>query len=107
MRRRGCSSQTGYVSAFLCSRSSVLVLSDTLTHVWTGDPWREATVASDFSIQLTLSEDQPHALADGAHCTDMLISNTTSERVHALQQSALGYMKKWHAEWTPTASHSG
>ncbi|KAI0628443.1 peptidase S28 [Trametes polyzona] len=67
------------------------------------DPWREATVAADGSTN-TGSEMQPHLLSDGFHCSDLLTSEgDASAKVKSVQDTALTYLEKWLAEWTPSA----
>ena len=47
------------------------------------------------------SVDQPIMLSDGFHCSDLSAKNAVDPTVHAVQVSALAYMKTWLAEWTP------
>ena len=42
---------------------------------------------------------QPHLVSDGFHCSDMLASEGSSKAVKKVQDAAVGYMKKWHADW--------
>ncbi|KAH9888524.1 peptidase S28 [Cubamyces lactineus] len=67
------------------------------------DPWREATVAADGSPNAG-SDAQPHLLADGFHCSDMLIrEGAASSKIKSVQDTALQYMQEWIAEWVPSA----
>ena len=81
-------------------------LVDDLTdlRIFTGDPWREATVAADDTTSLG-SDLQPHLLGDGYHCSDMLISEgISSPAVLKVQNTVVEYLGKWLAEWKPSSA---
>lgn len=42
-------------------------------HVYIDDPWRDATVSSDFHFRNS-SETQPIAISNGFHCSDLRIA---------------------------------
>ncbi|KAI6101248.1 peptidase S28 [Pisolithus sp. B1] len=66
------------------------------------DPWREATVSSDF-IYKASTDTQPIYVGDGFHCSDMITENGVVDATIAnVQSAALGYMKTWLAGWTPS-----
>ncbi|TDL29922.1 hypothetical protein BD410DRAFT_759045 [Rickenella mellea] len=71
------------------------------------DPWRDATVSSDFHFRQSTSS-QPIAVSDGFHCSDLGRKNgMTDTTVAAVQTQALATMKTWLAQWTPKGSISG
>lgn len=66
-----------------------------------GDPWIESTMSAARAA-VKSSADQPIMLGDGFHCSDLKAVNGQADpSVHAVQASALAYMKTWLAEWTP------
>lgn len=65
------------------------------------DPWREATVSSDFHTRQSTAW-QPIAVGDGWHCSDLLANSSVDPTVAKVQNSALAYLGKWHAEWHAT-----
>ena len=65
--------------------------------MYTGDPWREATVSAD-GIDRASTAMQPIYMSDGFHGSDFFVKNgVVDESVHAVQMAALEYMKKWLA----------
>ncbi|KAI6044408.1 hypothetical protein EDC04DRAFT_2642407 [Pisolithus marmoratus] len=65
------------------------------------DPWREATVSSDF-IYKASTDTQPIYVGDGFHCSDMITeSGVVDASIAKVQSAALWYMKTWLAGWTP------
>ncbi|KDQ17879.1 hypothetical protein BOTBODRAFT_63640 [Botryobasidium botryosum FD-172 SS1] len=58
------------------------------------DPWREATVSSDF-INRASTPQNPIAVSDGFHCTDLGIGNAIDPTVAKVQQLALQYFTQW------------
>ncbi|TDL23893.1 hypothetical protein BD410DRAFT_720031 [Rickenella mellea] len=69
------------------------------------DPWRDATVSSDFHMRQSTSS-QPIAVSDGFHCSDLLTNNNVDSSVDAVQKQGLAAMKTWLAQWTPSNSTS-
>lgn len=68
-----------------------------------GDPWRDATVSSDFHTRQSTPA-QPIAEGDGFHCSDLLTANAVVDTtVRAVQTQGLAQMKTWLAEWRPAA----
>lgn len=66
------------------------------------DPWREATVSSDF-IYKASTDTQLIYVGDGFHCSDLSTENGVVDATIAnVQSAALGYMKTWLAAWTPS-----
>lgn len=69
-----------------------------------GDPWRDATVSSDFHTRQG-TPTQPIAEGDGFHCSDLLTEEGTADpTVLAVQQLALRTFKGWLAEWKSPAA---
>ncbi|KAI6044410.1 peptidase S28 [Pisolithus marmoratus] len=65
------------------------------------DPWREATVSSDF-IYKASTDTQPIYVGDGFHCSDLITeSGLVDASIAKVQSAALEYMKTWLAGWTP------
>ncbi|KAI0065739.1 peptidase S28, partial [Artomyces pyxidatus] len=65
------------------------------------DPWRYATVSSDF-VHVESTPQQPIVESDGFHCSDLLTHHgLVDPTVLAVQNSGLAYMKAWLAEWRP------
>ncbi|KZT56257.1 hypothetical protein CALCODRAFT_524343 [Calocera cornea HHB12733] len=63
------------------------------------DPWRFATVSSDF-INRASSASQPIAVSDGFHVSDTLLSNgEVDDTIHQAQQLVLESMYEWMTEW--------
>jgi len=58
------------------------------------DPWREATVSSDF-IRRSSTPDNLIAVSDGFHCTDLAISNDIDPTVAKVQELAVQYLTQW------------
>ena len=68
-----------------------------------GDPWREATKAAS-GTHFPSTPDQPLALSDGFHCSDLITENgVVDSTVLAVQQAGLKYIAGWLAEWKPSA----
>ncbi|KAI5118441.1 hypothetical protein M0805_000575 [Coniferiporia weirii] len=67
------------------------------------DPWRDATVSSDFHTRQSTSA-QPIAVGNGYHCSDLITSaGVVDSTILAVQQEALSYMKTWLKTWEPSA----
>ncbi|KAI0797037.1 serine carboxypeptidase S28-domain-containing protein [Abortiporus biennis] len=67
------------------------------------DPWREATVSAD-GVNVPSTSQQPIAVSDGFHCSDLSTANANVDStVKAVQVQALQFMKSWI---TPTTSSS-
>ncbi|KDQ14566.1 hypothetical protein BOTBODRAFT_345995 [Botryobasidium botryosum FD-172 SS1] len=62
------------------------------------DPWREATVSSDF-INRPSTPSNPIAVSDGYHCTDLSMKNTIDPSVAKVQQLAVQYFVQWVNEY--------
>ncbi|CAE6513024.1 unnamed protein product, partial [Rhizoctonia solani] len=63
------------------------------------DPWREATVSSDFHPRQS-TELQPIAVSDGFHCSDLItLFGAADKTVYDVQQLAIAYFTKWIKEW--------
>ncbi|KAJ1307848.1 hypothetical protein OPQ81_001929 [Rhizoctonia solani] len=63
------------------------------------DPWREATVSSDFYTRKS-TKLQPIAVSDGFHCSDLLMRFGAADKtVYDVQQLAIAYFTKWIKEW--------
>jgi len=69
----------------------------------TGDPWREASVSSDF-VTRTSTDMQPIYLSGAFHCSDMRTRSAVDPTVAKVQNAALGYMKTWLTGWPGTNS---
>ncbi|KAI6044406.1 peptidase S28 [Pisolithus marmoratus] len=68
------------------------------------DPWREATVSSDF-IYKASTDTQPIYAGDGFHCSDLITeSGVVDASIAKVQSAALWYMKTWLEGWTPSES---
>ncbi|KAI0774601.1 peptidase S28 [Fomes fomentarius] len=67
------------------------------------DPWREATKAAS-GTHFPSTPDQPLAVSDGFHCSDLSTTNANVDStVKAVQQQALTSIAGWLDEWTPSA----
>ncbi|KAK2466388.1 hypothetical protein APHAL10511_002030 [Amanita phalloides] len=65
------------------------------------DPWRESTMSAR-PVKVKSTAEQPIMLGDGFHTSDLRVINAQADKtIHAIQMSALGYMKTWLAEWSP------
>ncbi|KAI0065740.1 peptidase S28 [Artomyces pyxidatus] len=68
------------------------------------DPWRYATVSSGF-VDIPSTPQQPIAVGDGFHCSDLITRNgAVDPTILKVQQSSLSHIKKWLAEWKPAGS---
>ncbi|KAI0047352.1 peptidase S28 [Auriscalpium vulgare] len=67
------------------------------------DPWRYATVSSGF-VTVQSTAQQPIAVGDGFHCSDLITGNGAVDKtVLAVQNQGLAAIKGWLAEFKPTA----
>ena len=74
--------------------------------VFAGDPWREATKAAS-GTHFPSTPDQPLAVSDGFHCSDLSTTNANADAtVKAVQQQALKSIAGWLAEWKPSSAHA-
>ena len=65
------------------------------------DPWRDATVSSEFVTSLS-TDQQPIALSDGFHCSDLLASSgLVDPTILAVQRQALDTMRIWLSSYEP------
>ncbi|KAL0955656.1 hypothetical protein HGRIS_001883 [Hohenbuehelia grisea] len=72
------------------------------------DPWREATMsAQSITVNVKSTSQQPIAMGDGFHCTDLSAGSAVDATVNAVQQKALASMKTWLTQWKPTSTHAG
>ncbi|KAB5588585.1 Serine carboxypeptidase S28 [Ceratobasidium theobromae] len=63
------------------------------------DPWREATVSSDFNPRES-TDLQPIVVSEGFHTSDLQVRNGAADKtVYAVQQLAVAYFTKWVKEW--------
>lgn len=98
------SSPTDYVRVSVTNISIRLMYA--LLPTRTGDPWRDATLSSDFHSRQSTTE-QPIGLGDGFHCSDLITSSgTVDPTILAVQQKALAEMQTWLKTWKPSAKHS-
>lgn len=66
------------------------------------DPWRESTVSSDF-IYRASTPSTPIMIGDGFHCSDLITkSGTVDATILKVQNTAVAYFTKWHAQWHST-----
>lgn len=64
-----------------------------------GDPYRDASVSAG-GVHIPSPPDQPIAVSDGFHCSDLdTIEGVVDPTVKAVQQQGLAVMKEWIAEW--------
>ncbi|KAF7775751.1 hypothetical protein Agabi119p4_4144 [Agaricus bisporus var. burnettii] len=71
------------------------------------DPWREATMSAE-GLDVKSTPEQPIGLGDGFHCSDLsTASGLADPTILAVQQAALASMKRWLADWKPSAAHDG
>ncbi|KAE9406811.1 hypothetical protein BT96DRAFT_987080 [Gymnopus androsaceus JB14] len=72
------------------------------------DPWLQATLSAASSNVMS-TDDRPIESSDGFHCSDLDTENAlVDDTIAQVQQSALGYMKKWLSSYnvSDTASDS-
>ncbi|GJE96313.1 serine carboxypeptidase S28-domain-containing protein [Phanerochaete sordida] len=66
------------------------------------DPWRESTVSADGATTRSTNE-QPIAVGDGFHCSDLITENgSVDPTVLAVQQRSLTFMKTWLEGFKPS-----
>ena len=69
---------------------------------FSGDPWRDTTVAADGSTNLG-SDLNPHLLGEGFHASDMsILEGEANPSVKEVQLKALQYLSLWLSEWKPS-----
>ena len=68
-----------------------------------GDPWRDATVSSDFHTRQS-TDSQPIAISDGFHGSDLISAAGVDPTILAVQQEALSKIKEWLSAWTPSSA---
>ncbi|KAI0065544.1 peptidase S28 [Artomyces pyxidatus] len=67
------------------------------------DPWLWSTVSSPL-VSVASTAQQPIAVGNGYHCSDLLMySGVADPTVAAVQKAGLGYIKGWLAEWKPAS----
>jgi hypothetical protein len=65
------------------------------------DPWREATLSSDFHPRKS-TERQPIFVADGGfHCSDLITRFAKDTSINEAQLKGLAYMAAWLTEFVP------
>ncbi|THH05021.1 hypothetical protein EW146_g10013 [Bondarzewia mesenterica] len=65
------------------------------------DPWRDATVSAEDATTVS-TVNQPVALGDGFHCSDLLTASAYYDATIArVQSQALASMKAWLEDWQP------
>ncbi|KAF9464843.1 peptidase S28 [Collybia nuda] len=65
------------------------------------DPWKDATVSAE-GLNVGSTPQQPIALGDGFHCSDLGASSGAADAtVRAVQTQALASMKTWLTTWKP------
>ncbi|KZT55218.1 hypothetical protein CALCODRAFT_498923 [Calocera cornea HHB12733] len=63
------------------------------------DPWKYATVSSDY-VQRPSSANQPIAVSDGFHCSDLITDNgVVDSTIYQAQQTVLNSMQQWMDEY--------
>ncbi|KAF8585313.1 hypothetical protein K439DRAFT_1388477 [Ramaria rubella] len=62
------------------------------------DPWREATVSSDFHTRQS-SASQPIFVGNGFHCSDLLAEAAVDPTVKAVMEAGVATVSDWIAEW--------
>ncbi|PCH36001.1 peptidase S28 [Wolfiporia cocos MD-104 SS10] len=67
------------------------------------DPWRDATISAD-GTHFASTAQQPIAVGDGFHCSDLYTINAQVDpTIEAVQQEGLAAMAGWLEEWTAPA----
>ena len=81
------------------------LLTPSLLLFFIGDPWRDATVSSDFHTRIRTSS-QPIAVSDGFHCSDLsTAASVVDPTILTVQQEALSKIKEWLSAWTPPSAY--
>ncbi|KDQ08574.1 hypothetical protein BOTBODRAFT_59285 [Botryobasidium botryosum FD-172 SS1] len=62
------------------------------------DPWRDATVSSDFTFRKSTPEN-PIAVSDAFHCSDMIIGHNIDSTVAGVQELAVKQFIEWVKEY--------
>lgn len=65
------------------------------------DPWREATVSSDFHRRLSTSRQPIHVLENGYHCSDLITRFNIASDIKKVQDTAVQTFTKWISEFVP------
>ncbi|KAG8842495.1 hypothetical protein FRB91_004153, partial [Serendipita sp. 411] len=65
------------------------------------DPWREATVSSDYHRRRSTSRQPIHVLTSGYHCSDLLTRFNIAPDIKQVQDTAVETFTKWIKEFVP------
>ena len=84
--------RTSFLRSFIACR----------TDFGAGDPWKDATLSAEQHVVASTPQ-QPIFIGDGFHCSDLIISEgAASEKIKAVQDTAVDYMTTWIAQWSPS-----
>ncbi|KAF8518527.1 serine carboxypeptidase S28-domain-containing protein [Hysterangium stoloniferum] len=67
------------------------------------DPWREATVSSDFHTRLS-TPSQPIFVGNGFHCSDLIVKSSVDPTIEAVIDAGVTTISNWIAEWPGSES---
>ena len=66
--------------------------------MFTEDPWREATVSSDFHSRLS-TPSQPIFVGNGFHCSDLIVKSSVDPTIEAVMDAAVVTFTTWISQW--------
>ncbi|GJJ15866.1 hypothetical protein Clacol_010144 [Clathrus columnatus] len=62
------------------------------------DPWREATLSSDFHTRVSTSS-QPIYVGNGFHCSDLIVQSGIDPTIKAVIDAGVATLSNWLTEW--------
>lgn len=65
------------------------------------DPWREATVSSDYHPRRSTKKQPIHVLDNGYHCSDLISRFNVAPDIKAVQDNAVATFTQWISEFVP------
>jgi hypothetical protein len=65
------------------------------------DPWREATVSSDYHPRSSTQNQPIHVLESGFHCSDLITRFNIAPDIKAVQDDAVATFSQWISEFVP------
>jgi hypothetical protein len=71
------------------------------TRHYTDDPWREASVSSDFHPKESTSRQPIYVLESGFHCSDLNVNHHSPPDIKEVQAIAVETFTQWISEFVP------
>lgn len=62
------------------------------------DPWREATLSSDFHTRVSTAS-QPIYVGNGFHCSDLIVKSEVDPTIKTVIDAGVATLSNWLTEW--------